>query len=98
MKKLFDLLDRILSGQIDLRHEKILAASAEIESALIDAHDELFSHGQAFGDFLVNGLNDIGNDYTDGTAVTITEYKLRIEALYRRAEKLLEDEADASPF
>ena len=86
MKRLFEMIEALIHGEYDLRGEKLLMVSANIEMAANDAYDELHAVGDKFADVLIEGLYDISEDYDDGTLEEGEEYTRRVKELYERAK------------
>lgn len=82
MKTLFELIEKLLGGEYDMRAEKMIAATCTVERAAEDAIDELNAIRPKMGEEFFEALIDAGEAYDDGTPEEIQAYTGKVKELY----------------
>ena len=89
MKKLFEMIEKLIRGGCDLSGEKIISVSGDIARAADEAYDEMCAANRDAADELTDGLYDIAEEYDDGTPENAKEYTRRVKELYEKTKSMM---------
>ena len=89
MIQLFEMIEKLLRGEYDLRGEKIITVTCDIAEAAEAARADLEPLYPEVADLLDDELYDIAEDYDSGTPEEGEEYMRRVKEVYERAKAMM---------
>lgn len=86
MNALFERIEAILRGEVDLLGENMVSVTGDLMHLAWETQDELMKRGKDYAMFVIDGVEDVSEPYDDGTEENARAYTQELREFYKKVK------------